>query len=402
MENIITEKIAELKSIQEQLDQALTAYKESIVELEASKGELVPEVMEAFKGQTEGAEKLKISIEGMLVEIVQESERLTTSYQKAFETALTKVNENTRKVLEQILEDSKVAGKVKGQMKIDGSKVYEGMEDMFGKVKEWLSKAYGRITGFTSKAQEGVDEIEAMIKGYDEEQQNKYTQNMDDVESGATMEEDLNTNNDGINKELGEGDGTQSGVAKLIMDLLSKEGIGSMALTGVLADAMENPDPKALEQAEKMLGSDVPTPNYPKNPDGTNSDVVIEDPTTVPPPNYPKNPDGTNSDVVIEDAPPSTEELLIGLGAVITIFGALAVASFKDKIIAAIKKAVGKGEEPTQTGMEETMHKEMEETMYNEVEEGSFMKTRAGAKGEVFENEKLEEAVNRIKQILKY
>ena len=378
MENIITEKIAELKSIQEQLDQALTAYKESIVELEASKGELVPEVMEAFKGQTEGAEKLKISIEGMLVEIVQESERLTTSYQKAFETALTKVNENTRKVLEQILEDSKVAGKVKGQMKIDGSKVYEGMEDMFGKVKEWLSKAYGRITGFTSKAQEGVDEIEAMIKGYDEEQQNKYTQNMDDVESGATMEEDLNTNNDGINKELGEGDGTQSGVAKLIMDLLSKEGIGSMALTGVLADAMENPDPKALEQAEKMLGSDVP------------------------PPNYPKNPDGTNSDVVIEDAPPSTEELLIGLGAVITIFGALAVASFKDKIIAAIKKAVGKGEEPTQTGMEETMHKEMEETMYNEVEEGSFMKTRAGAKGEVFENEKLEEAVNRIKQILKY
>ena len=402
MENIITEKIAELKSIQEQLDQALTAYKESIVELEASKGELVPEVMEAFKGQTEGAEKLKISIEGMLVEIVQESERLTTSYQKAFETALTKVNENTRKVLEQILEDSKVAGKVKGQMKIDGSKVYEGMEDMFGKVKEWLSKAYGRITGFTSKAQEGVDEIEAMIKGYDEEQQNKYTQNMDDVESGATMEEDLNTNNDGINKELGEGDGTQSGVAKLIMDLLSKEGIGSMALTGVLADAMENPDPKALEQAEKMLGSDVPTPNYPTNPDGTNSDVVIEDPTTVPPPNYPKNPDGTNSDVVIEDAPPSTEELLIGLGAVITIFGALAVASFKDKIIAAIKKAVGKGEEPTQTGMEETMHKEMEETMYNEVEEGSFMKTRAGAKGEVFENEKLEEAVNRIKQILKY
>ena len=97
---------------------------------------------------------------------------------------------------------------------------------------------------------------------------------------------------------------------------------------------------------------------------------------------------------------------MIGLGAVITIFGALAVASFKDKIIAAIKKAVGKseggGEEPTQTGMEETMHKEMEETMYNEVEEGSFMKTRAGAKGEVFENEKLEEAVNRIKQILKY
>jgi hypothetical protein len=368
MENIITEKIAELKSIQEQLDQALTAYKESIVELEASKGELVPEVMEAFKGQTEGAEKLKISIEGMLVEIVQESERLTTSYQKAFETALTKVNENTRKVLEQILEDSKVAGKVKGQMKIDGSKVYEGMDDMFGKVKEWLSKAYGRITGFTSKAQEGVDEIEAMIKGYDEEQQNKYTQNMDDVESGATMEEDLN--NDGINKELGEGDGTQSKVAEKIMALLSAQGIGSMSLADDLASAMENPSQDAMDKAQEMLGSEVP------------------------PPNFQTNPDGTNPDVVVEDEMPTTEELLLGLGAVITIFGVLGVASFKDKIIAAIKKAVGKGQEPTQPGMEETMHKEMEE--------GSWMETRAGAKGEVFENEKLEEAVNRIKQILKY
>jgi hypothetical protein len=361
MENIITEKIAELKSIQGQLDQALAAYKESIVELEASKGELVPEVMEAFKGQTEGAEKLKISIEGMLVEIVQESERLTTSYQKAFETALTKVNENTRKVLEQILEDSKVAGKVKGQMKIDGSKVYEGMGDMFGKVKEWLNKAYSRITGFTSKAQEGLDEIEAMIKGYDEEQQNKYTQNMDDVESGATMEEDLNTN-DGINKELGEGtDGAQGRVAEKIMTLLAAQGIGSMALADDLAIAMTNPSQDAMSKAQEMLGSESQT---------TNPEM---------------------GGMVAEDAAPTTEELLIALTAVITIFGALGVASFKTQIMAAIKKAIGKGEEP-----------KMEETMDKDMEEGSWMETRAGAEGEVFENEKLDEAVNRIKQILKY
>lgn len=361
MENIITEKIAELKSIQGQLDQALAAYKESIVELEASKGELVPEVMEAFKGQTEGAEKLKISIEGMLVEIVQESERLTTSYQKAFETALTKVNENTRKVLEQILEDSKVAGKVKGQMKIDGSKVYEGMVDMFGKVKEWLNKAYSRITGFTSKAQEGLDEIEAMIKGYDEEQQNKYTQNMDDVESGATMEENLNTN-DGINKELGEGtDGAQGRVAEKIMTLLAAQGIGSMALADDLAIAMTNPSQDAMSKAQEMLGSESQT---------TNPEM---------------------GGMVAEDAAPTTEELLIALTAVITIFGALGVASFKTQIMAAIKKVIGKGEEP-----------KMEETMDKDMEEGSWMETRAGAEGEVFENEKLDEAVNRIKQILKY
>jgi hypothetical protein len=190
MENTITEKVVELKSIQAKLDEALKAYKESIKELEASKEALVPELMEAFKGQTVGAEKLKISIDGMLLEIVQESEKLTTSYKDAFETALTKVNENTKKVLEQILEASKVTSKVKGQMKIDGSKVYEGVQEMFGKVKEWLGQAYNRITNFSSKAQEGVDEIEAMIKNYEDMEANKYAApGMDDIESGAVRED---------------------------------------------------------------------------------------------------------------------------------------------------------------------------------------------------------------------
>jgi hypothetical protein len=190
MENTINQKIAELKTIQAQLDEALKTYKESIADLETQKSALVPEVMDAFKGQTQGAEKLKISIDEMLVEIIQESEKLTTSYKDAFETALTKVNENTRKVLEQILENSKVASKVKGQLKIDGSKVFEGVEEMFGKVKQWLSNAYSRLTGFTKKAQDGVDEIEAMIKDYEEQEANKYAvPSMDDIESGAMREE---------------------------------------------------------------------------------------------------------------------------------------------------------------------------------------------------------------------
>jgi hypothetical protein len=189
METSIKEKVIELKSIQAKLDEALKLYKASIKDLESTKNTLVPEVMEAFKGQTEGAEKLKISIDGMLVEIVQESEKLTTSYKDAFDMALTKVNENTRKVMEQILENSKVASKVKGQMKIDRSKVYEGVQEMFGKVKEWLGRAYEKITNFSGKAQEGIDEIETMIRDYEEREGNKYaTPNMDDVESGAITE----------------------------------------------------------------------------------------------------------------------------------------------------------------------------------------------------------------------
>ena len=116
----------------------------------------------------------------------------------------TKVNENTRKVLEQILENSKVASKVKGQLKIDGSKVFEGVEEMFGKVKQWLSNAYSRLTGFTKNAQDGVDEIEAMIKDYEEQETNKYAvPSMDDIESGAVRED--GTFAEGEDKPMEEG-----------------------------------------------------------------------------------------------------------------------------------------------------------------------------------------------------
>ena len=186
----VIKKINELKSIQSKLDEALEAYNNSIADLMAAKDSLVPEVMEAFKGQTKGAEKLKISIDNMLVEIVQASETSNVSYKDAFNMALKKVNENTRKVLEQIKENSKVASKVKGQLKIDGSKVFEGVNEMFGKVTEWLSNAYNKIMGFVDNAQEGIDEIEAMIAGNDEVEANKYSvSNMDDVESGALSEE---------------------------------------------------------------------------------------------------------------------------------------------------------------------------------------------------------------------
>ena len=188
--DVIVGKIGELKKIQAQLDEALKLYKESIADLEAAKASLVPEVMEAFKGQKDGAEKLKFELDNMVVEIVQESERLTTSYKDAFDTALTKVNENTKKVLQQILESSKVASKVKGQLKIDSTKVYEGaMMDWLGSVKDWLTRAFNKVNVFSGRAEEGLDEISAMIKNYDEEQENMYaSKNMDDVESGAIYE----------------------------------------------------------------------------------------------------------------------------------------------------------------------------------------------------------------------
>lgn len=562
MENSISEKIMQLKEIQGQLDSALAAYKESIAELEANKGNLVPEVMEAFKGQTQGAEKLKVAIDGIMVEITQESERLSTSYKDAFETALTKVNENTRKVLEQILEDSKVASKVKGQMKIDGSKVYEAMGDMFGKLKDWLSRAANKITGFSAKAEEGIGEIEAMLNNYEEEEANKYAaSNMDDIEAGAMREtkneemneseviknaatkhvlkgmgaeapkntvgtqpttggqviknaatkdmakgkgetlkgeksleepkkengvvknaatkdveggktagpasqniekqpttggqsiknaatkdmskaiksapakakvvsEDLDTN-DGVNKmdedeviknaatkdikgsktevggktsglknmeeekselalragakgkvyesemeeegwmnetEMNMGENAGASVAAEIAKRLGEMGIGGneAALTAGLEAAMANPSPEAEAKAKELLG--LPDAPVDQNP-------------------------------IFEDEIPTAMELLAGLAGVITLFGAAYAITEKNKIVAALKKVFGKGDDtvkeygdehsiPTDNAVKDmSASAPKEESWMNEEEE---------------ENEKLNEAVNRMKQILKY
>jgi len=190
MEESIKNKINELKDIQIKLDEALALYKESVSELEATKSELVPEVMAMFDGQVDPGKKLKVELDGLLVEITQQSERLTTSYKQAFDTALTKVNENTKKVLNQILEESKVAGKVKGKLTIDGSKVYEGaITNWFGSVKDWLKRAYDKLTGFSNKASEGIDEIEEMIKQMEDEKDGEMAmKNYDDIESGAVYE----------------------------------------------------------------------------------------------------------------------------------------------------------------------------------------------------------------------
>jgi hypothetical protein len=67
-----------------------------------------------------------------------------------------------------------------------------------------LSNAYSRLTGFTKNAQDGVDEIEAMIKDYEEQETNKYAvPSMDDIESGAVRED--GTFAEGEDKPMEEG-----------------------------------------------------------------------------------------------------------------------------------------------------------------------------------------------------
>ena len=382
MENTINEKISQLKTIQSQLDEALSAYKESIKELESMKSTLVPEVMDAFKGQTEGAEKLKISIDNMLVEVIQESEKLTTSYKDAFETALTKVNENTRKVLEQILENSKVASKVKGQLKIDGSKVFEGVAEMFGKVKEWLGRAYQNLTGFTSKAQEGVDEIEAMIKDYEEMEANKYaTPNMDDIESGALREEEgakevSERTKQTIEKwvaELG-----HRGAAKKLVDYFIGKMAGGLG-TDDLADTATLAN--GLDEIEDLLKD--PSDYYYAITNAKDTAILMLDD------------EGFGDDMFGEGEEKTMEETKGEFWAVEKPNGQVV------KHFGSEKEAQMWIRQNDPEGMVDYNVRQVEESLK---EEGSFMKMRAGADGKVYEeaDEKLMEAINRYKKIINY
>ena len=233
MENSIKDKIMELKAIQEKLDMALSTYKASIAELETAKEQLVPEVMNAFKGQTVGAEKLKVKVDELIVEIVQESEKSTVSYKTMSDLMLEEIKKLDivlGKTAEQLQEDSKVASKVKGQLKIGGVKVYEGESDGFmGKVLNWLNKSSEAKTKTIAKAEQSIEAIESMIAQHDEEEANKYAaSNMDDIEAGAMRETK--------NEEMNESEVTKNAATKHILKGMGAEApkntVGTQPTTG--------------------------------------------------------------------------------------------------------------------------------------------------------------------------
>lgn len=326
MENTINEKIMKLKATQEELDKRLAEFQESIAELEAVKEQLVPEVLEAFKGQTEGAEKLKVDVDGLLVEIVQAHEKKTVSYKVMSELVmeeLAKLDIALGKTAQQLQEDSKVAQKVKGQLKIGGLKVYEGEADEFsGKVVNWLGRSGEIKNKNIQSAEMSVDAIEDMINKYEEEEANKYaTPNMDDVESGAVREEgEVHMNMDMRN----------------ITDKMGLEYYVNKDKTS-----------RTLETKKSASGEDY---------------------------------------YVVTDKKEGYEywfEILDDTG---------------DKVKFAQNLELNRAMEETYE-MEEGAEEKEEEVK----EEGSWMETRAGANGEVFEmDEKLHEAINRYKKIINY
>ena len=205
-------------------------------------------------------------------------------------------------------------------------------------------------------------------------------------------------------EEMGIDENAEARVAAEIAKRLGEMGIGGNieAMTVGLEAAMANPSPEAEAKASELLG--LPDAPVEQNP-------------------------------IFESEIPTTAELLAGLAGVITLFGVAYAITEKDKIVAALKKAFGKGDKTVKEYTDEhpistdTAVKYMVTANPNVKSEGienapitkaelksDKEKISAGvgkiangvmdmlAKEDVEESadEKLNEAVNRIKQILKY
>lgn len=395
MENT-NELVHELQSIHKQLIEAEQKFKQETESLYELRDSLSLELIEKFKGQTEGAEKLKVSIDNILVEITQESTKLTASYKNAFDKALTKVNENTRRVLEQLLEESKVASKVKAQLKVGGEKMFEGVDGMLDKVKDWFERAYNKFMGFTAKAEEGIDEIEAMIKNYDEMEGNKYAaSNMDDIEAGAIKETNVENMSESeviknaANKHVLKGMGGETSKTK--PETLPTSG-GQVIKNAATKDMAKGKGEKlegekSLEEPKKVSGvvKNAATKDV-KNgkTEGPASQNIEKQPAT-----------GGQS---IKNA--ATKDMAKGSGSKLSTSKPKVVSedldtndgvNKMDEDNETIKNAATKNIKggKTEVGGKSSNLKNMEEK--NEMKDESFMKMRAGAKGKVYESEMEEE-----------
>lgn len=118
---------------------------------------------------------------------------------------------------------------------------------------------------------------------------------------------------------------------------------------------MANPSPEAEAKAKELLG--LPDAPVDQNP-------------------------------IFEDDIPTTTELLTAMAGVISLFGIAFALSYKEKIVAALKKTFGKGEVKE----------------YTDEADMSALPEPPVDQNPVYEmqDEKLNEAVNRMKQILKY
>lgn len=173
--------IKELKNIQDKLDSALSAYEESIKELQSQKGKIVPEVLNAFKGQTQGAEQLKFEVDDLLVKLVNEHERSNISYKtlsELLEEELIKIKPEITEVIQELKKSSYTASKVKGQLNIGNSKIYEEDDSFDQIVLNSLNKSSAKMNKNIKSAIGHIHRIESSLNPKDviKEEKDLYLQ----------------------------------------------------------------------------------------------------------------------------------------------------------------------------------------------------------------------------------
>lgn len=441
----LTDKIKKIKENQERLNAALEEYKNKISDLQSEQEKLIPEVMEAFEGQTSGAEKLKTDVEGFILEVIQSHEKETVSYKLMSELILDELKRldiSLGKTAEQLMEDSKVASKVKGQLKIDSIKVYENEQDSINnKIIDWLDKSKEIKDKHIQNAELSIEAIEKAIEGYEEEESNKYaTPNMDDIESGVLRENNgkqvSEKTKQTIEKWVSEL-GNRKTAVKLIDYFLAKMtgGLSSSDLgdTTIFADGLDEiednlSDPSnyyyalsiAKDTASAMMDDEGFGGMFDEGVDlSALKDSAVNEMGINPEADEISPEDLEAASDMYDNLSTNDEEFVAHGSYTVSNTGGYEIMLSDDGEAAKVRDAFG-SDNPQTSDWLEIEYVDNEETgepepvidpsgyniplnMVMRVNEESWMKMRAGAKGEVYENnDKLNEAINRFKKIINY
>ena len=154
LKSLISEKVVIDNTLQNEIDelgkltQQIEKIKKQLKPLEKKYGEVVEKVIPII----DRLDKETLTTKSYVLKLIRKGfERETFSYKEGFLNGLSKVNENTKKILMGILEETKKLTKIKPSFSL--SPIGEGVGD---KLKQW----YKRIKMFMKKISRNFKEIQ--------------------------------------------------------------------------------------------------------------------------------------------------------------------------------------------------------------------------------------------------
>ena len=161
LKELISEKVVVDSKIQSEIDelgilsQQIEKIKKQLQPLQKRYGEVVEEIIPVI----DKLDKETLTTNNFVMKIIRRGyERETFQYKEGFLNGLNKVNENTKKILQQILSETKKLTKIKPSFSL--SPIGEGVGD---KLKQWYNR-FMMLVKKLSKNFKGISDGNKMLK----------------------------------------------------------------------------------------------------------------------------------------------------------------------------------------------------------------------------------------------